>query len=61
MTRMVDVREIIFDPVFMEKLIEYRKHWKIEPTPCKSLKDTFYSTLIEEHLHDPTSYLANLL
>lgn len=48
MTRMVDVREIIFDPVFMEKLFE-------------KVDETWVKIEILDHLHDPTSYLANLL
>jgi hypothetical protein len=44
----VDVREIIFAPVFMEKLFE-------------KVDETWIKIEILDHLHDPTSYLANLL
>jgi hypothetical protein len=55
MTRMVDVREIIFDPVFMEKLRNHLRKWN-EYWYYES-----WENLLLKNLHDPTSYLANLL
>ena len=59
--RLLNVREIIFTSEFMNKFIEYRINWNIKAIPCKSLKDTFYSTLIEEHLDNPVQYLYSLI
>lgn len=56
----VDVRTLIFNPEFMEKIINKRKDWNIEITPWKSLTDTFYSELMN-NLHDPVTFLYNLL
>jgi hypothetical protein len=44
----------------MDKLIDYRINWKIKAIPCKSLKDTFYSTLME-NLNNPVDYIFNIL
>ena len=44
----INEREIIYDPVFMEKLFE-------------KVDETWVKIEILDHLHDPTSYLANLL
>jgi hypothetical protein len=46
--RYINEREIIFTPEFMEKLFE-------------KVDETWVKIEILDHLHDPTSYIANIL
>lgn len=74
----VDEREIIFDPVFMEKFTQYFKNQKLYtderqnqidnwdrenyiPDSDIEMQCDYMIFWILDHLHDPTSYLANLL
>lgn len=66
--RMIDVREIIFTPDFMDEYtsLRVRKHWKIEAEPCNSLLWTFYKNLMWWfdriwNLDKPAEYLYNTL
>lgn len=54
-----DEREIIFSPEFMEKFVKYYDN-KTLLWP-KRIYEQLWLTLLNWNLHDPTSYLANLL
>ena len=54
----VDVREIIFTPEFMEKYLEYLMNKNIKEYIW--VADFFWREFIN-HLHDPVTYLYNLL
>lgn len=57
MTRIINPVEIIFDPVFKEKLQEYIS----KNIVLKTTYEDVVFQLWDKHLHDPTSYLANIL
>lgn len=57
--RYINEIEIIFDPEFMEKLVKYYDN-KTLLWP-KRIYEQLWLNLLNWNLHDPTSYIANLL
>lgn len=55
----VDIREIIFTPEFMDKFIEYLSENEILTSSIE--EHNIYYRLMKNNLHNPVTYLYNLI